>query len=312
MPANPNLPKWDYLGTLHKGEPPATKIMDEISALKVTLVSKPDDYQLYKLFRNVADVSWDKPWDEDMSYENAVEFLSTLIGGGMLPLGLEMNNFTFLIENVTRITTHALVRGRVGMTYAQQSTGNADQRHCDILIPRSFSTQNDKLKYNFTQFVKLSKMYYSDAVDKGMSVQEARCFLPTANANKLYISMNLASLMNFFGKRSDRTEEYMQGNEVCRQIKAIFDKNYPELSPVLRSTCGKSCAHSKNSPFVNGVYLPSTQDDVFDWNPKSFLYQQTRDEMCWNETPNPNIYIVGDRYVDQTEYELAHCTKIHE
>jgi thymidylate synthase (FAD) len=307
---NDNVVAWEYQGGIHQNEVPFTKFIDEISAIKVSLVSSPEKAQLYSLFKNVANVSWDKPW-VDYSYESCVEFLTTLISGGMLPLALEMNNFTFLIENVTRITTHAIVRGRVGMTYAQQSTGNADQRHADILIPRSMSIQNSRILESYIHYACASKIEYGFAVDQGMSVQEARIFLPSTNSNKIYLSVNLASLMNFYGKRSDRTEEYMQGNEICRQIKEIFNQKYPELSPVLRSTCGKSCAHAKNSPFVNGVYLPSKADDVFDWNIKSFLYPHTRDEMCWNETPLETQYYIGHEKTTKEFYETNFCTSIH-
>lgn len=307
---NDNVPAWEYQGGIHQLEVPFTKFIDEISALKVSLVSSPEKEQLYSLFKNVANVSWDKPWI-NYSYESCVEFLTTLIGGGMLPLALEMNNFTFLIENVTRITTHAIVRGRVGITYAQQSTGNADQRHADVLIPRSMSQQNASILKDYLWWSCDSKVKYANAVDKGMSVQEARIFLPSTNSNKIYVSFNLASLMNFFGKRSDRTEEYMQGNVICQQIKEIFNDKYSELSPILRSTCGKSCAHAKNSPFVNGVYLPSTADDVFEWNIKSFLYPHTRDELCWNEIPVNTVYYLGYNPITQETYEQNICNTVH-
>ncbi len=302
MPANLNSPVWEQLCQIYSKQVPLTKFMDEISALKVTLVSSPNKESLYRLFKNVANVSFDKNW-EDFEWDEGVEFLDKVITGGMLPLGLEMNNFTFLVENVTRITTHALVRGRVGMTYSQQSTGNSDQRHCDILLPRSLSTQNKKLLASTIQWTLAAKAQYSNAVDSGMSVQEARYFLPTSNANKIYLSMNLASMMNFFSKRSDRTEEYLQGNEICRQIKEIFNEKFSELSPILKSTCGKSCAHSKNSPFVNGVYFPSKEDDVFNWNPESFLYKATRDDMCWNETPLEEKYFLGIKEISKDSFD---------
>jgi len=311
MPENNNVGKWEVLSTLHKNEIPVTMFVDEISAIKTTLVSSPDKEDLYRLFKNVANVSWDIGWNSKMSSQESREFLSTLMKGGMLPLALEMNNFTFLIENITRLTTHAIVRSRVGVTYAQQSTGNSDQRHCDVLVPRSMSTQNSSLLRDYIEWSLLSKEKYAKSIDNGMSVQESRIFLPSTNANKMYVSFNLMSLMSFYSKRSDRTEEYMQGNEVCRQIKNIFDNKFEELSPILKSGCGKSCAHSKNSPYVNGVYLPSKEDDVFEWNKKSFLYENTRDQMCWNENPCETTFYIGTKKVGLEEYQIAKCTKTH-
>jgi thymidylate synthase (FAD) len=300
MPEDKTARIYDNPGRLYTKELPKTRFLDEIKHLKVTLVAKPDKNKLYSLFKNVAFGSWGKEW-QDFTPEESAAFLKSLMSEGTLPLALEMCNFTFLIENVTRLTTHAIVRGRVGVTYCQQSTGNADQRHCDIMVPRSMS-MNTQVARNFTDYCLRAKDYYAHAVDNGASVQEARAFLPVANANLIYVSFNLMSLMNFYSKRSDESEEYMQGNEICRQIKEIFDSKFPELSPILKSGCGRSCAHCKDSVYVNSVYVPSPADDKFNWNPQSFLYAKTRNEMCWNETPVATSFYVGYAQVTKEEY----------
>ena len=304
MPEDKNAPIWKNLmkEQMYYNQTPRTKFVDEIKAVKVTLVSSPIKEDLYKLFKNVARISFNKSWQE-MTYAESVEFLKFVLSGGLLPLALEMNNFTFLCEGLTRISTHAVVRGRIGVTYAQQSTGNSDQRHADILIPRSMSTQNKSLLESYLSWGADSKIKYAAAVDKGMSVQEARVFLPSTNSNKMYVSFNLASLMNFYRKRADTTEEYLQLNEVCAQIKKIFDIKYPELSPILKRACGQSCVHMKNSPLVNGVYPPTPADDVFPWNKESFVYDKTRDQMCWNDTPVITRYFIGRTLVDKMTFD---------
>ena len=299
MPLDEKAPVWNYAGKIYKKQVPCTRFIDELEAVDVKLVSSPNKDELYKLMKNVAFVSFGKDWDE-FSIAEAQSFIEeTVVKDGMLPLANEMNNFTFLIRGVTRIMTHGLVRTRVGVTYAQQSTGNSDMRHCDILVPRVLA----KPKYGrqLESYIKWcidSKIRYSKFIDAGISPQDARMVLPSTNSNMIYVSFNLASLIGFYGKRSDTTEEYLQGNEICRQIKKIFDEKYPELSILLKSNCGRSCAHTKNSPLVNGVYYPSKEDDVFHWNSKSFLMQGTRDEMCWHLEPVKIRYFNAKKEVD--------------
>ena len=74
MPQDNTVAQWEYLGQIYQDSKPATKFVDEISAIKVTLVSSPEKDALYNLFKNVAYVSWDKDW-KDFSYEESVEFL---------------------------------------------------------------------------------------------------------------------------------------------------------------------------------------------------------------------------------------------
>lgn len=302
MPKNINASKLENLSKIYKNEIPKTRFVDEISAVKVTLVAGPTKYDLYKLFTNVTFASWGKPWNSDITQEEIISQLNKILKDGALLNSFEMNNFVFLIEGVTRITTHALVRHRIGVSVFQQSTAITDMRHCDILVPRSMSLQNSHILEDYIQWCLDAKMKYSKAVDSGMSVQEARIFLPSTNANMIYMSFNLASLLNFYAKRTDESEEYLQANEICRQIKKIFDEKYPEISHILQSSCGKTCLHSKNSMFANSIYVPSEKDDIFDWNPESFLYPKTRNEMCWNDIPVKTRYFIGKKEVTENEF----------
>ena len=112
----------------------------------------------------------------------------------------EHYSFNILIENVSRVLTHQLVRHR-HCTYSQQS-----QRYCkldkgfDYVIPESINN-NKELKEDFNRVMLTLSELYDIFVNEGIKPEDARYLFPNACSTNIVVTCNIRELMHICNER---------------------------------------------------------------------------------------------------------------
>lgn len=126
-----------------------------------------------------------KDWPEEKKLEHLSYMRDTIQSSW------EFVNYTFKISEVTRAFTHQLVRTRTG-SYAQESQRTVDVRDHGFLLPDA----PDELLEMYSDIVTGSMNYYSQLIEKGMPVQDARGVLPTNVYTEIIAKFDLRTLHN--------------------------------------------------------------------------------------------------------------------
>ncbi len=276
-------------------EVPLTIVKDLNDALSVTLIKKP---QITGALREFVECgSKTRP----PVFETAGTSLEKLIKSNALWQGLETLNFMFKVTGCSRMLTHQLVRQRIGITFSQQCSDSVDWRHQNIVLPRSVP------KYVVPAAIDM-KMLYAKMVDSmNVSCQEARYVLPQCLETFLYIHVNLATLIPMLQKRECTMTQPWETFLWAKLTKAAILKDFPELESAFMSLCvqGKCFYHrAKNDPTSAYLYQPDVEHGSasFTWNPKSYVYPKTHEEMSAAGKTHPRMYYIGNKKIEVAEY----------
>ena len=140
-------------------------------------------------------------------------------------------SFTFLIEGISRVTSHQLVRHRMA-SYLQQSQRITDMNDVELIIPPSVPNNLENLCYT-TQRACLST--YNILVEKGVPKEDARYVMPHGDTTTIIMTINGRALMHFFKLRLNKHAQWeilelakMMYISVSDKFPYIFSKKYNE------------------------------------------------------------------------------------
>jgi len=261
-----------------------TRFLDEINSIKVELIDWPDKKRIEKVLVDIIYANEEVEVYKKLTKEQKKNAINLLLKEGVLPKGIEMINFTFLVKNISLLITHCWVRHKF-FSIMQRSTQVSDLRNENILVPRSFA--RNKFFYDrYKEWVLQGKELFCEAIDElNISVQNARVLIPKNNCNWMYMHMNLLALKDAIGKRLDDQEEHIQNNIICEKMIKLVIKKFPYLEDFFKKDCetGK-CLHSKPGEFSNIVFKRNELHKKFlprDCNidNERTLHNFTRDEM---------------------------------
>jgi len=112
---------------------------------------------------------------------------------------LEHINYTFDIQNISRICSHQLVRHRIA-SYSQQS--NRYTKCENFLLPSEF--RSSKLKEDILSIYRKSKEVYDQLLKEGIAKETARYMLPSSTRTNIVMTINARSFRNFLNLRLDK------------------------------------------------------------------------------------------------------------
>lgn len=169
-----------------------------------------------------------------MSPEEKMEQLDYMVN--TIKSSWEFFDMTFSIEGVSRAFTHQFVRNRTG-SYAQQTMRILDMDGFDYITGPSIISSGQKEKYD--QYMKIINDMYTDLIDNGAAIEDARGVLPTNISTNITAKFNLRSLSDMMASRaSSRTQ-----NEYRQVMDAIYEcavEAFPWTADFLRD--GKTYA----------------------------------------------------------------------
>lgn len=177
----------------------------------------------------------------------------------------EFVDYTFHIEGVTRAFTHQLVRTRQG-SYAQQSQRTVDVRNNEVLNPSGDEDFDQVAGYILNE--------YSNMIDNGMDIQDARGILPTNMTTEIIAKFDLRTLHNMgLVRLCTRTQgEYQK--VFAAMISEIF-----KIHPWAREFIKVSCAWNGVCCFPRYTECPIQKHTI-----KATKEQLAKIELEWELT----------------------------
>jgi thymidylate synthase (FAD) len=101
---------------------------------------------------------------------------------------------TFLIEGISRVTSHQLVRHRIGWSYSQVSQRYTGCSRKEVVIPEGL----DERCYNA---IHAAYDAYEAMISDGVPKEDARYVLPNAAMTDMIVTANFRALLHFFELR---------------------------------------------------------------------------------------------------------------
>ena len=140
---------------------------------------------------------------------------------------LEHINFTFHVSEISRITTHQLVRHRIGFSYLQMSSRHAKPICSDYVIPNTIY-KDDDLFSEYTFMMKDAYTNYERLIKNGVPIEDARYVLPPAFFTHISFTCNARSLRHFLELRLAKGSQWEIREMACRIFDIVYDI-YPIL-----------------------------------------------------------------------------------
>jgi len=142
---------------------------------------------------------------------------------------IEHASFTFLIEGISRVTSHQLVRHRIA-SYSQQSHRIVKILPDNFVIPPSIES-NSRSKEIFVETLKQCMNCYEELLKLGIPREDARYIIPQAVKTSIVVTMNARELLHFFNLRLNVDSQWeiremakLMLREVLKVAPTIFEK----------------------------------------------------------------------------------------
>lgn len=226
---------------LKSGEQPQTKFVDNLDAIRVELISWPQEHVLTAMARFLC-----LNFSPDPTPEQVWQHEQAILAGNCLGLAAEHPNFMFIVRGMSLNCCLQLVRQRIGITFSGQSSYNRDARHDDALVPRAFQRREDLLE-RYMNWVRMGKKLYADMMDSGeLGSIDARMCLPRSLPNAYGMSVCLSTLALMYSKRSCTQCEALDMNEIFRQCKELVVAKFPWAEKMFVRSCDAGrCANQR-------------------------------------------------------------------
>ena len=203
--------------------------------MQVTLVSYTPNPELtiaVAARSSASSLSAAKLWDT-LSLRQVENLLKQLLESGHLS-PFEHANFTFVIEGISRVTSHQLVRHRIA-SYTQQSQRYVNVKgHSYVTPPTVLSRPEFLIKYQ--QAIESAHKLYCDMVEAGIPYEDARYILPQAVETQLVMTMNARELLHACSLRLCLRAQW-EIMELFGRIKSEVEKVASYLGSELKPKC---------------------------------------------------------------------------
>ena len=269
-------------------ETPTTQYKEQLSTIKVDLLSYPSVEELKSYIPEFCLATWeDAPGTyTDEERENAI---INLFGGKLLPTAFETIRLTFRVSGLDLIDVTHLIRHRT-LSFSAQCTADRDMRHDDCMVKGSIL--NHSVFFDrYADLVDMAKELYSDMVDsKEVSILDARTILPRSLSSFYYVSGNIKDILQFIKTRVDEQIQPQSDNVIAMRMYQEMCKVYPFLKGTIKiGGVDKWYCDTMNSGHASNIYPPKPinrvycQDNNIDYTHTHFIYDKPREEFHGSE-----------------------------
>lgn len=153
---------------------------------------------------------------------------------------LEHTYFYFHVQ-CSRVTSHQLVRQRIGTSYSQRSQRYVTEDNFAYVVPPSVKRNNKALKLFCEKMDDLQEVY-KQLLEADIPEEDARYILPTIKTN-LMVSYNARSLLHFFKLRCCTRAQWeirSLANQMLQKVRKV--------APVLFEKAGPPCVTDHYCP----------------------------------------------------------------
>ncbi len=181
--------------------------------------------------------SWSSKKVEDLKKELTPEKVSSFLRKlyKMHHLSpFEHANFTFLVEGISRVTSHQLVRHRIA-SYTQQSQRHVEVTEGKFVVPETIKNKSSTHSL-YTKAVKSAVSIYKKLINEGVPLEDARYVLPSSVTTRIIFTMNARELLHFFKLRTCIAAQWE-----IRKVAEEMLKLVKEIAPNLFYYAGPPC-----------------------------------------------------------------------
>ncbi len=147
---------------------------------------------------------------------------------------LEHAYFTFHVV-CSRVTSHQLVRQRVGVSYSQRSQRYVEEEGFTYVIPPSIKNAGKEVLAKFKEHYESSQELYNELIAADIPAEDARFVLPAIKTN-LLVTYNARSLYHFFSLRCCNRAQWE-----IRKLAQDMLKEVKNIAPLLFEKAGAAC-----------------------------------------------------------------------
>lgn len=176
---------------------------------------------------------------EEMSKKDIEKLVRKVVNMGHTST-LEHTYFFFHVQ-CSRVTSHQLVRQRIGTSYSQRSQRYVTEDNFDYITPPKIKRNKEAYKIYKEKMEELEESYLK-LIDLGIPKEDARFILPTIKTN-LVISYNARSLQYFIRLRTCNRAQW-EIRSIARQML----NQVKEVAPVIFENSGPPCETDYECP----------------------------------------------------------------
>ena len=172
-----------------------------------------------------------------LTNEKVKNLIKKILKSGHLSV-LEHISFTYLIEGISRVTTHQLVRHRLA-SYSQQSHRYTKIEENKFVCPPDI--QNDKKAYDiYEKATKDAIKTYNKLIEMGIKKEDARYIIPQAVTSNIMVTMNARELLHFFTLRCCKRAQW-EIREVANEMLRLAKQK----APIIFENAGPACVRGR-------------------------------------------------------------------
>lgn len=283
MPKNNNLTPTTLPMELRFNEEPKTIFKNNLSSIKVELMSAPTMDELRSYLPQFITATWQERGDNyycnDISTKEKDEIIRDALFGKALPTALETINLVFRISGISLQEVTHIIRYRQG-AFSADCSGDKWWSHKDALVPNSIENSSEFFE-RYKEIVEESKQLYCDMINsKEISIMDARYILPRCLDTFYYMRLNLKDAIYFIKQRIDKQIQPETDNIIAYQMYCAILEQYP-IANGLIDIHQPSHFYIKTARTgkATNLYYPDADSDKFEWNENDFIYQKYRNEM---------------------------------
>jgi len=165
--------------------------------------------------------------------EPSIKVLKHCLEAGHLSI-FEHASITFLIEGISRVTSHQLVRHRIGWSYSQVSQRYTGCSREDVIIPPELTEHKKDLDNVFD----IAYKTYQKLLNQGAKKEDARYVLPNAATTDIVATANLRALLNYFPLRLCKRAQWE-----IRDMSYLMLDHCKRLAPNVFENVGPGCKY---------------------------------------------------------------------
>ncbi|MCS7374711.1 MAG: FAD-dependent thymidylate synthase [archaeon GB-1867-097] len=155
----------------------------------------------------------------ELSEEDVKRLIRSCIRQGHLS-PIEHASFTFLIEGISRVASHQLVRHRIA-SYSQQSHRVVDLSSIGFVIPPTIS-DSPEAENIFKNLFENARKCYLKLLELGVPREDARYIIPQAVETSIVVTMNARELLHFFKLRLAKDSQWEIRRIARRMLSQVY------------------------------------------------------------------------------------------
>ncbi len=171
---------------------------------------------------------------ESISKEKPDRIIAKIIKLGHYSV-LEHASFTFGIEDISRVTSHQLVRHRLASFSQKSQRYTRMGKKPQFVIPEKIKNDSDLL-LKFQELASKSFILYREMLAKDIPAEDARYILPQAITTSIIFTANARELIHFFRLRCCNRAQWEIREMAIEMLKIV-----KEIAPHIFATAGPPC-----------------------------------------------------------------------